>query len=134
MGVVRIVLLTQLLIMIIAPLVAYPVFGKVAAVSALCGAGIGLLPNAYMAARLFLRPQLRTDSSAFLKAAFAAEFGKFVMTAVLFAAVFIWLKPLNVPLLFAGFIASLAAWWVGLWSRHSGLKTHESNDQSGQVS
>ena len=134
MGVVKIVLLTQLLIVIIAPLVVYPVFGKTAAISALCGAGIGLLPNAYMAARLFLRPQLRNDSTAFLKAAFAAEFGKFVMTAVLFAVVFIWLEPLNVPMLFAGFILALAAWWVALLSGRNRAGRHESNDQSGQVS
>ena len=129
MGIVKRVLLTQWLVLIIAPPLAYLALGKVAAWSAFCGAGIGLLPNAYMAARLFLRPQLRDDSAAFLKAAFAAEFGKFVMTAVLFAVVFIWVDPLNVPVLFAGFIASLAAWWVGLLRNRDEL-----TDTSGHVS
>lgn len=114
MGLVRGILLTQLIIALLLPLALLAV-DKVTAFSALLGGLIAWLPNAYMAARLFLRPHVREDPGVFLRAAYFAEFGKFLMTAALFTAVFIGVRPLQPGALFLGFIASLAAWWVGIW-------------------
>ena len=43
-----------------------------------------------------------------------AEFGKFVLTGLLCAVVFIWVKPLAAGFFFLGMIGVLIANWSGL--------------------
>ena len=71
-----------------------------------------LLPSLLFAA-IVLR-KLGSDSAAFLGAAVLAEFGKLVLTGLLCAAVFIWVKPLAAGFFFLGMIGVLIANWVGL--------------------
>jgi F0F1-type ATP synthase assembly protein I len=54
------------------------------------------------------------ESSAFLGTAALAEFGKLVLTGVLCAVVFIWVKPLAAGYFFLGMIGVLVAGWIGL--------------------
>ena len=54
------------------------------------------------------------DSADFLRTAMLAEFGKLVLTGVLCAVVFIYVKPLAAGFFFLGMIGSLIANWVGL--------------------
>jgi ATP synthase protein I len=79
--------------------------GQLAAVSALLGGAIAVVPNAFLAARL-LKPQAGTSAQAMLKAAWIGEVGKVALTALLFAAVFVAVRPLSAVGLFAGFVAA----------------------------
>ncbi len=54
------------------------------------------------------------DSAAFLGTAALAEFGKLVLTGLLCAVVFIWVKPLAAGYFFLGMISVLIAGWAGL--------------------
>lgn len=80
-------------------------YGQTVAVSALLGGGIAVVPNAFLAARL-MSPRLADDAQAMLRAAWLGELGKLVLTGLLFAAVFVSVKPLSGLALFAGFITA----------------------------
>lgn len=81
------------------------VFGQTVAVSSLLGGVIAVVPNAFLAARL-MSPRLADDAEAMLRAAWLGEIGKLVLTGLLFAAVFVSVRPLSGLALFAGFIAA----------------------------
>lgn len=83
-----------------------------AAASALVGGFCCVLPNAYMAGRLWLKSGL--DPRRFVRAAHVAEVLKLGLTALCFTAVFVWLKWIHAPALFAGFIAAIFTQWLGL--------------------
>lgn len=80
-------------------------FGQTAGLSALLGGVIAVLPNAFLAARL-LTPGSAASAGAMLRAAWLGEIGKVLMTAALFFAVFVAVRPLSVPAVFGGFIAA----------------------------
>jgi len=79
--------------------------GQLAALSALLGGAIAVVPNAFLAARL-LSPKANASAESMLRAAWIGEIGKLALTALLFAAVFVAVRPLSVIGLFAGFIAA----------------------------
>lgn len=54
------------------------------------------------------------NSVDFLRTAVLAEFGKLVLTGVLCAVVFIFIKPLAAGFFFVGMIGVLIASWIGL--------------------
>jgi F0F1-type ATP synthase assembly protein I len=91
-------------------LVSLP-FGKVAAYSAFFGSLAVYLPG-WLFTVLVAR-KIGGDSSAFLRTAALAEFGKLVLTGVLCAVVFIFVKPLAAGFFFLGMIGVLAAGWIG---------------------
>jgi F0F1-type ATP synthase assembly protein I len=86
--------------------------GSVAAYSALFGSLAAYLPSLVFTV-LVLR-KLGGDTTAFLGTAVLAEFGKLVLTGLLCAVVFIWVKPLAAGFFFLGMIGALIANWVGL--------------------
>lgn len=98
-----------LLLQLVAGLIAAAGFavwqGEVAAVSALAGGAIAVIPNAFLAARL-LSPGAGENARAMLKAAWLGEIGKLILTALLFAAVFVSIRPLSAVAVFGGFIAA----------------------------
>jgi ATP synthase protein I len=79
--------------------------GRVAAVSCLLGGLVAVIPNAFLAARL-LRPSAGADARALLRAAWIGEIGKIAITIVLFAAIFIAVRPLSALAVFGGFVAA----------------------------
>jgi len=79
--------------------------GRTAGVSALLGGAVAVLPNSFLAARL-LKPGNTSSARMMLTAAWLGEIGKLIMTAVLFIAVFVAVRPLSVPAVFGGFIAA----------------------------
>jgi ATP synthase protein I len=81
--------------------------GPVAAYSSLFGSLAVLVPSLLFAV-IVLR-KLGGDSAAFLGTAVLAEFGKLVLTGLLCAAVFIWVKPLAAGFFFLGMIGALIA-------------------------
>jgi len=86
--------------------------GPVAAYSSLFGSLAALVPSALFTV-IVLR-KMGESSAAFLGTAVLAEFGKLVLTGLLCAAVFIWVKPLAAGFFFLGMIGALVANWVGL--------------------
>ena len=87
--------------------------GSERAVPTLLGGLIGVVPNAFLAARL-MSPRAGSSARSLLRAGWLGEVGKLAIAAVMFAAVFATLKPLHPEFLFAGYIATLLALPVGL--------------------
>jgi F0F1-type ATP synthase assembly protein I len=79
----------------------------------LLGGLIGVVPNAFLAARL-MSPRAGGSARALLRAGWIGEAGKLAIAAVLFIAVFVTLKPLHPEFVFAGYIATLLALPVAL--------------------
>jgi F0F1-type ATP synthase assembly protein I len=86
--------------------------GPVAAYSSLFGSLAALVPSLLFT--IVVLRKLGGDSAAFLGTAVLAEFGKLVLTGLLCAVVFIWVKPLAAGFFFLGMIGVLIANWVGL--------------------
>lgn len=81
--------------------------------SVLLGGLICLLPNVFLATRLFVAGR-SGDARRVLRAAWLGEFGKLLLTAVMFAWVFINVQPLNAGLLFGAYIAAQSVVLVAL--------------------
>jgi ATP synthase protein I len=79
--------------------------GKVAAVSALVGGMTAVVPNGFLAARL-LTPRAAASAGALMRSAWLGEIGKLLLTALLFGAVFLGMRPISAPAVFGGFIAA----------------------------
>jgi ATP synthase protein I len=84
----------------------------VAAYSSLFGSLAVFLPSLLIAA--LVGSKFGRDSAVFLRAAVLGEAGKLLLTAILCAAVFIWVKPLAAGWFFTGMLAVLIAGWLGL--------------------
>jgi ATP synthase protein I len=87
--------------------------GSGRAIPTLLGGLIGVVPNAFLAARV-MSPRAGSSARSLLRAGWLGEIGKLAIAAVMFAAVFATLRPLHPGFLFAGYIASLLAMPVGL--------------------
>ena len=113
MKTVRNILLAQLGAAVVLAAIVWVWLGSDRAVPTLLGGLIGVVPNAFLAARL-MSPRAGSSAQKLLQAGWIGEAGKLVIAAVLFAAVFATLKPLHPGFLFAGYIATLLALPVGL--------------------
>jgi ATP synthase protein I len=101
----------QTLVALALVLVSLPA-GPVAAYSSLFGSLAVYVPGLLFT--IAVMRKLGGDSAEFLRTAALAEFGKLALTAVLCAAVFIWVKPLAPGFFFLGMIGVLSAGWFGL--------------------
>ena len=113
MQTVRNILLAQLGAALVLAAIVWIWLGSDRAVPTLLGGLIGVVPNAFLAARL-MSPRAGSSAKSLLRAGWIGEVGKLVIAAVMFAAVFMTLKPLHPGFLFAGYIATLLALPVGL--------------------
>jgi ATP synthase protein I len=84
-------------------------FDSVMAYSIAAGGLLALLPQAWFAWRLFGRRGAQSAA----RSGYAAETGKFMLSAVGFAAVFALLRPIHGPGVFLGYIAMLLIQIVG---------------------
>lgn len=87
--------------------------GSERAIPTLLGGLIGVVPNAFLAARV-MSPRAGSSAKSLLRAGWLGEIGKLAIAAVLFAAVFATLRPLHPGFLFAGYIATVLALPAGL--------------------
>jgi ATP synthase protein I len=85
--------------------VIWGIGGTVPGYSALLGALITVLPNAFLALRLAL-PRRDPGAQALVRAAYLGELGKLLLTVLFFSLVFTMVRPLSAAALFAGFIAT----------------------------
>lgn len=109
-AVVKRLLLVQLAVAVLFPLVLLP-FGTNAALSAAAGGLASLVPNLYFAFRAFRYSGARSAQK-ILRSFYSGEAVKLVLTALIFALCFKYLKTLNVAALFGGFIMVQMAIWV----------------------
>jgi F0F1-type ATP synthase assembly protein I len=110
---VRNILLTQLATAAGVAAVVWIGLGTERAIPTLLGGLIGVVPNAFLAARL-MSPRAGASAQSLLRAGWLGEIGKIAIAALLFVAVFVNLKPLHPGFLFTGYIATLLAMPVGL--------------------
>ena len=110
---VRNILLAQLATGLVLAAIVWIWLGSERAVPTLLGGLIGVVPNAFLAERL-MSPRAGGSAQSLLRAGWIGEAGKLAITALMFAAVFVTLKPLHPEFLFAGFIATLLALPVAL--------------------
>lgn len=113
MRTVRNILLTQLATAAGVAAVVWITLGTERAVPTLLGGLIGVVPNAFLAARV-MSPRAGASAQSLLRAGWLGEIGKIAIAALLFVAVFVTLKPLHPGFLFTGYIATLLAMPVGL--------------------
>ena len=113
MRTVRNILLAQLMTGLVLAAIVWIWLGSERAVPTLLGGLIGVVPNAFLAARL-MSPRAASSAQSLLRAGWIGEAGKLAIAAVMFAAVFVSLKPLHPEFLFAGYIATILALPVGL--------------------
>ena len=116
MKTVRNILLAQLGAAVMLAAIVWIWLGSDRAVPTLLGGLIGVVPNAFLAARL-MSPRAGSSAKSLLQAGWLGEIGKLVIAAVMFAAVFATLKPLHPGFLFTGYIATILALPVGLLSK-----------------
>ncbi len=84
--------------------------GRIAAWSALLGGLICVIPNAFLALRIVIGGAVSPgqDPRRMLRASYVGAAGKFLLTAVFFAAVFVLVRPLAAGWLFAAFVLTQA--------------------------
>jgi ATP synthase protein I len=75
------------------------------------GGLIALVPNAYFAKWAFRYAGAKSAVNV-ARSFYRGEAGKFVLTTVLFAAVFIFIRPLNAIALFLSYIVLMALNWI----------------------
>jgi ATP synthase protein I len=103
--VVPLTLLAQVCVSLVVAAVLWAWLGNVAAVSALLGGATAVVPNGFLAARLLASNRDPRDS-AMMRAAWIGEAGKVLLTALLFAVIFGFVRPLVPLAVFIGFIAA----------------------------
>jgi ATP synthase protein I len=84
----------------------------VAAYSSMFGSLAAFIPALFFA--LMVARKFGPDSAAFLRAAVTAEAGKLLLTVLICAAAFVWVKPLAAGWFFTGMMAVMVAGWLGL--------------------
>ena len=113
MGTVRNILLTQAATAGGVAAIVWLWLGTERAIPTLVGGLIGVVPNAFLAARV-MSPRAGASARSLLRAGWLGEIGKLMIAALLFVAAFKTLKPLHPGFLFTGYIATLLAMPVGL--------------------
>jgi ATP synthase protein I len=100
------VLRAQALVTVLMAATCAGVFGVVAGYSALLGGLIALVANLYFAYKAFRFFGARS-AQAIVQSFWSGEMGKLILTAALFALVFVAVHPLQPLALFAGYVLAL---------------------------
>lgn len=101
------VLTLQLIVTLAVALVLWGFQGWIAGYSGLLGGLVALIPNSYFAFRVYRYSGARS-ARAIVGEFYSGEAGKLILTAVLFIAVWLGVKPLAVAAVFGGYLAVLA--------------------------
>ena len=113
MRTVRNILLTQLATALVVAAIVWLALDSGRAIPTLVGGLIGVVPNAFLAARV-MSPRAGASAQSLLRAGWLGEIGKIVIAALLFVVAFKTLRPLHPGFLFTGYIATLLAMPAGL--------------------
>jgi ATP synthase protein I len=82
--------------------------------SVFSGGLIAVLPQAYFAALAF-RWRGARSAKAIARSAYVGQVGKFLLSLAGFAAVFVALRPIDAPAVFAGYLLMLVIQITGSW-------------------
>ena len=96
----------QLIVTLAVALVLWGFQGWIAGYSGLLGGLVALIPNGYFAFRVYRYSGARS-ARAIVGEFYSGEAGKLILTAVLFIAVWLGVKPLEVAAVFGGYLAVL---------------------------
>ncbi|QEL12923.1 F0F1 ATP synthase assembly protein I [Kushneria phosphatilytica] len=96
--------------------------GEAAGMSALSGALVCLLPNAYFAWRAFRLRGARLARE-IMNGFYRAEAGKFGLTVALFTLVFVAVPPSNPAFFFGAYVVVQCVHWLGFWLVRTGSRT-----------
>lgn len=107
------ILIAQLSVGLLIGAIALVLADRTAALSAVLGGLICVIPNAYLALRMIAGGSSR-DPRGMLRASYVGEAGKLLLTAALFAAVFALVRPLAAGWLFGAFVLTQATVWIFL--------------------
>ncbi len=105
--------LAQLAILVLLCLILLP-SDEVRAWSVASGGLIAILPQAYFAALAF-RWRGAKSARAIARSSYLGQVGKFLLSVAGFAAVFVALRPIDAPAVFAGYLLMLAIQITGSW-------------------
>jgi ATP synthase protein I len=105
----------QLFVTFIVVLISYTV-GKVHALSALLGGFICILPTYYFVRKTLAETGAKAAHQA-VNALYKGEMIKLGLTSLLFALVFIYVKPLEPLTLLIAFIVVQMTGWFSFWNR-----------------
>ena len=106
------VVLGQVAITVVAAIICFAVWGRIAGVSALVGGGISVLASAAMVLIGFASPA-GSDPERVARAFYVGEGVKLALTVVLFVVVFLTMK-VSFAALFGTYIATLFIYWIAL--------------------
>lgn len=104
------IFVTQLLVLLVVS-ISMLMLDNTAALSALVGGLISIVPNAYFA-RWAFRYSGAKSAVRVAQSFYRGEAGKFVLTALLFASVFALMRPLNAVVIFLIYIFMMALNWM----------------------
>ncbi len=114
------ILLAQLGLTLLVAAVALGLAGGVAGYSAVLGGLIGVIPSAFLGARMMAVNQSGNPRK-MLNAAYVGEAVKWLLTFGLFVGVYLLVSPLNAGALLVGFIVVHAGVWLAILSDKSAL-------------
>jgi ATP synthase protein I len=104
------IFVTQFLVLLVIS-ISMLMLDKTAALSALVGGSISIVPNMYFA-RWAFRFSGAKSAARVAQSFYRGEAGKFVLTAVLFASIFMLMRPLNAVVIFLTYIFMMALNWM----------------------
>jgi ATP synthase protein I len=107
------ILLAQLGAGLVLAVAGWSFVDATAGYSALLGGLICVVPNAFLALRM-VTGTMGGDPRRALTATYIGVVGKLILTATLFAAVFVLVRPLRPGWLFSGFLAAQGVIWISL--------------------
>jgi len=116
------VLLIQLGLGMVVAMLFWGTNGPVSGYSALLGAAICVVPNAFLALRLTV-PRRDPGARSLVRAAYVGELCKLALTVIGFIVAFSLVRPLAVGALFAGFIAGQLGTFAGLLMKTDDVDT-----------
>jgi len=100
---------------ILSPLcILLAVLDGVCAYSVAGGGLVAIVPQAWFAHMAFRQRGAR-NARAMARSGYVGEIGKFMLSAAGFAALFVWVRPIDGVAVFAGFLAMLAVQIAGGW-------------------
>lgn len=102
-------------------LIVFVVLGWVMAYSAFIGGAVCAIPNAYFAKKTFMYTGARS-STRIARSIYVGEAIKLLLIAAGFALAFVFVHPINIMLLFAGFITVHIVGIVAAFYMHTSYK------------
>jgi ATP synthase protein I len=106
------VVLGQVAITVVAAIICFAVWGRIAGISALVGGGISVFASAALVLIAFGSPA-GSDPERVARAFYVGEGVKLALTVVLFVVVFLTMK-VSFAALFGTYIATLFIYWIAL--------------------